>query len=167
MSQLLKRLDRVQRAAHTWNALALVIRGALAWIFMYHGAGKLFGFRGQPGLHGTTKFFQHVGIAPAHTMAVLAGIIEFGGGMLLLLGLLTPLAGILLAGDMLIAFKVNFADGLISEKATGGFEINVVLGVLALVIAVLGAGRWSLDARLGIADRRTTLLRDDDVRAGY
>ena len=80
--------------------------------------------------------------------AVLAASIELGGGILLIAGLLTPLVGALLFLDMVGAFFIVHADkGVFIDN--GGYELVVALGVGSLLIAVIGAGRISIDGLIG------------------
>src|SRR5580658_9577747 len=87
--------------------LALIaVRIALAWIFIYYGGGKLFGwFDTSPsGIHQTSLFFAHTAhLHPGGFFAVLGGVIEFGGGIAVALGLGSRLAGLALFGDMVMA----------------------------------------------------------------
>ena len=129
--------------------LALIAaRTALAWIFIYHGSGKLFGWFNGAGLHRTAVYFANTAhLHPGEFFAVLGGVTEFGGGIALALGLASRLAGVALFGDMVMAMiTVSWANGINSETPTPGYELNMALGVLALVIAFFGAGRFSLDA---------------------
>jgi putative oxidoreductase len=123
-------------------------RTALAWIFIYHGSGKLFGWFHEPGLHAWSLYFSTTAhLHPGGLFAVLAGITELGGGIALALGIGARLAGIALFGDMVIAMiTVTWATGIASGTTTPGYELNLALGVLALVVAFFGAGRFSLDA---------------------
>lgn len=129
--------------------LALVAaRIALAWIFIYYGAGKLFGSFNGLGLHRTALYFSDTAhLHPGGFFAVLGGVIEFGGGIALALGLATRLAGLALFGDMVMAMiTVTWATGINSTTSPPGYQLNLAVGVLALVVAVFGAGRFSLDA---------------------
>ncbi len=128
----------------------LVVRIALAWIFIYHGAGTLFGAFGQSGLHGHAIFFANVAhLHPGTFFAVLSGVIEFFGGIAVGLGVLGRLAASALVGDMIIATAtVTWHNGLVSNAAGSGYEVNLALAALALVIVFLGTGRFSLDAYL-------------------
>ena len=88
---------------------------------------------------------------------MLSGVIEFGGGIALALGLFSRLAGLAIFGDMMGAIvTVTWANGINATGGTAGYELNLALGFLALVPAVFGAGRFSVDAEL---ERR--LLRAD------
>jgi putative oxidoreductase len=135
------------------DAALVAARTALAWIFIYHGSGKLFGSFNGPGLHRTALYFSNTAhLHPGGLFAVLGGVTEFGAGIALALGLASRLAGLALFGDMVIAMiTVAWANGINSETPTPGYELNMALGVLALVVAFFGAGRFSLDA---VAARR-------------
>ncbi len=126
-------------------------RTALAWIFIYHGSGKLFGWFNGPGVHRTAVYFANTAhLHPGEFFAVLGGVTEFGSGIALALGLASRLAGIALFGDMVMAMiTVSWANGINSETPTPGYELNMALGVLALVVAFFGAGRFSIDALIG------------------
>jgi putative oxidoreductase len=125
-------------------------RTALAWIFIYYGGGKLFGWFNGPGIHRTALYFSNTAhLHPGGLFAVLGGVIELGGGIALALGLGTRLAGLALFGDMVMAMiTVTWATGINSQTSPPGYQLNLAIGVLALVIAVLGAGRFSIDAFL-------------------
>src|SRR5580704_4661673 len=134
--------------------LALVAaRVGLAWIFIYYGAGKLFGAFNGPGIHGTAIYFSNTAhLHPGGFFAVLGGVVEFGGGIALALGLGSRLAGLALFGDMVMAMiTVTWATGINSQTSPPGYQLNLAIGVLALVIAIFGGGRFSVDA---LAERR-------------
>ena len=126
----------------------LAARIALAWIFIYYGAGKLFGAFNGPGIHRTAIYFSETAhLHPGGFFAVLGGITEFGSGVALALGLFSRLAGIALFGDMVMAMiTVTWTTGINSAAPPPGYQLNMALGVLALVVAVFGSGRFSLDA---------------------
>jgi putative oxidoreductase len=128
----------------------LVVRIVLAWIFIYYGGGKLFGWFNGLGIHGTSIYFsQSAHLHPGGLFAVLGGVIEFFGGIAVGLGLFSRLAGIALFGDMVMAMiTVTWATGINSHTAPPGYQINLALAGLALVVAFLGSGRFSLDAEV-------------------
>jgi putative oxidoreductase len=130
------------------DAVLVVVRVALAWIFVYYGAGKLFGAFNGPGIHQTAQFMADTAhLRPGGLFAVVAGVIEFGGALALAVGVGVRLAGLALVVDMVMAMiTVTWTNGINSEKVPPGYELNVALAVLALVIVVLGAGRFSIDA---------------------
>jgi putative oxidoreductase len=137
------------RTAPLPTDIALVAaRIALAWIFIYYGAGKLFGSFNGPGLHRTALYFSNTAhLHPGGFFAVLGGVIELGAGVALALGLCSRLAGAALFGDMVMAMiTVTWATGINSQTAPPGYQLNIALGVLALVVAIFGSGRFSLDA---------------------
>ncbi len=142
------------------DLLLIVVRIVLAWIFLYYGAGKLFGAFNGPGLHATALFFSHTAhLHPGGFFAVLGGVIEFGGAIALIFGLGARLAGLALVGDMVMAMiTVTWTNGINSESLTPGYELNLALAALALVVVVFGAGRFSVDAfldrQLALSSRR-------------
>lgn len=123
----------------------LIIRIIIGLYFAAHGAQKAFGWFGGGGPAGTGAFFEQIGIKPGKPMALLAGLGEILGGLLFLLGFLTPLASLLIIVPMIVAIlTVHGKNGLFSDK--GGIEYNVVLIAVALGLALTGAGSISLDA---------------------
>jgi putative oxidoreductase len=122
-----------------------VLRLAVGTIFVAHGAQKLFGIWGGPGLSGTAQFLGQLGLGPGMPLAILVGLVEFGGGLFLILGAFTLLASLALALDMLVAtWKVHLASGFFLP---GGFEYNLVLlGALACLM-LTGPGAFSVDGR--------------------
>ncbi|HEY4409560.1 MAG TPA: DoxX family protein, partial [Acidimicrobiia bacterium] len=91
-----------------------------------------------------------LGFRPGRVMAAVAGLSEAGGGLLLALGLLTPLAGAALVGTLLVAASVHIEKGLWGTN--GGYEMALVYGVVAATVALSGPGSVSLDRAFGIDD---------------
>ncbi len=126
----------------------LVIR-LVGLVFAAHGAQKLFGWFGGPGINGLTAGFQAMGLRPARLHAISAGIFEFGGGLLLAFGLLTPVAALVITATMTTAvIVVHLSKGFFA--AQGGYEFNLVLVLVAVGIAATGPGEDSLDNVFGI-----------------
>lgn len=126
----------------------LLLRLAGGLILAAHGAQKLFGWFGGPGLGAAGQFMETLGFRPGRRHALMAGLVEAGGGLLLALGLLTPLAAALFVSVMLVAAgSAHFANGLFVTR--GGYEYNLVLAALGLSLAFAGPGAFSLDAALG------------------
>jgi putative oxidoreductase len=99
------------------------------------------------GVKGTGGWFKSIGIKPGVTMALLTGLTELIGGLLFTLGLLTPLAGIMIAGTMVMAIvKVHGTNGLWSTE--NRYEYNLVLIAVTIGVALTGAGQYALDAFL-------------------
>jgi putative oxidoreductase len=129
-------------------------RTVLTWIFVYYGAGKLFGAFNGPGIHRTSIYFANTAhLHPGGFFAVLGGVIEFGGALCVGLGLATRLAGLALFGDQVMAMiTVTWTNGINSLTTRAGYEFNMTLAVLALILVIFGAGRLSVDA---VLERRT------------
>jgi putative oxidoreductase len=143
--------------------VALVpVRIVLAWIFIYYGAGKLFGAFNGPGIHRTALYFADTAhLRPGGLFAVLGGVIEFGGAIAIALGLGSRLAGLALFGDQVVAMiTVTWANGINPLTSNGGYEFNLALVVLALVVVALGAGRLSIDNLIGRRLRATRAAVD-------
>jgi putative oxidoreductase len=141
------RLGATKDARSSRDIALLAARVGLAWIFVYHGAGTLFGAFGGSGIHAQAAFYADVAhLHPGTFFAVLGGIIECFGGAAVGLGILGRLAAAALVGDMVIAMvTVTFGHGFIGNSAGSGYELNVALAALALVVATMGTGRFSLD----------------------
>ena len=129
------------------DAALLGVRTVLAWIFTYYGAGKLFGAFHGPGIHRTAQFFATTAhLRPGGLFAVTGGVIELGGAITVGLGLAARLGAFGLLVDQVIAMvTVTWVHGINSLSATPGYEFNLALAALALVVTLLGAGRVSLD----------------------
>jgi putative oxidoreductase len=126
----------------------LLLRIVVGVIFAGHGAQKLFGWFGGGGPQGTAQFFASIGYRRPRLMAVVAGLAELGGGLLLMTGLLTPLAALLIATVMLNAIAtVVFPKGFL-----GGYEFELTLLTVVVALAATGPGRLSLDHAIGWAD---------------
>lgn len=127
-----------------WGAATLlVVRVVMGVAFILHGWPKIqnpMGWMNAMGGEGVPSFLQ-----------ALAALAEFGGGIALLLGLLTPLAALGIVCQMLGAlFMVHFPMGHPFVAATGGpsYELPLVYLALAILLLVMGPGRWSFDALL-------------------
>jgi putative oxidoreductase len=146
-------VDAVLATYPSWSHL--VVRVALGIVFVAHGAQKVFGSFGGPGLRGTIAAFKGMGVpAPA---AALAAFIEFFGGVALIIGLLARPAAVGIIVIMLVAIaKVHARNGFfINWQGTPGkghgYEFNVALIAMALSILIGGAGVLSLDRAIWLA----------------
>jgi putative oxidoreductase len=127
----------------------LLLRLFVGASFFGHGTQKLFGWFGGYGPQGTGGFFASQGYRHGVRMAVLAGIAEAGGGLLLAFGLLTPLACTAIAIVMLNAiFAVTLKRAFLL-----GSELELMYLVTAIALAAIGPGRFSLDRAIGWDDR--------------
>ena len=130
--------------ASTSGWAPLPIRIALGLSFVAHGSQKLFAAFGGYGLEGTGQFMASIGLEPGYLMALMAGLVEFLGGLAVMLGLLTRPAALAAAVLMVVAIvTVHLPHGFFADH--GGFEYQLTLlaGFVALLIG--GAGRYSLD----------------------
>ncbi len=123
-----------------------VLRLVVGVVFVAHGAQKLFGIWGGGGLPGTTAGFAQLGLEPAYPLALIAGVVEFCGGLLLLLGAFTLIASILLTVQMLVAiWTVHLANGFF--VSANGFEFNFLLIGALVCLMLTGAGALSVESR--------------------
>lgn len=127
------------------TSLALLIaRIGLGIVFVAHGWQKF----DEMGIAGTQAGFAKMGAPAPEITAYYSTFAELVGGAALLVGAFTAVAGLLLFVDMLGAFLiVHIYKGVF--VADGGYELVVALGVGALVLAVFGAGKFSVDGMLG------------------
>jgi putative oxidoreductase len=125
----------------------LLIRLVVGLLFIGHGTQKLFGWFGGHGREGTAGMMSSLGYPAPGAAAVFGGVAETVGGLLLALGLLTPLAAALIVMMMVSAIlAVHARNGV--WNSSGGFELPLVYLVIAAAVA-FGAGRFSLDHVIG------------------
>ena len=121
----------------------LLLRLVIGLTLLAHGAQKLFG-----GLEEASAAFEKLGFVPGRRSAILAGLAEIGGGLLLALGLATPVAAAVVFGVMFVAgVSVHLKQGFFLSK--GGYEYTLALGLAGLSVAFTGPGRASIDAVAG------------------
>ena len=127
----------------------LVLRLVVGGLVTAHGAQSLFGAFGGGGLGGNAAFLAGLGLRPARLWALLAGLTEFGGGVLVLLGLLYPLApvGVLAVMAMAIA-TVHWGKPIWADA--GGAELPLTNAAVAAALVLVGPGRFALDRALGL-----------------
>lgn len=135
-------LKSILTSQPSYGTLSLRIFGGI--IFAAHGAQKLFAWFGGYGLDGTGQWMDSIGLSPGYLMALLAGSAEFFGGILLILGLLTRPAALVLAFTMVVAiFAVHFENGLFMSN--NGYEFGLALFALSTALIFQGAGKLGLD----------------------
>lgn len=123
---------------------ALVLRVAAGAVLAIHGTQHLFGWFDGPGLDRYTRLVENLGYEPARLVATVGGISEVAGGLLLILGLLTPLgvaAAVGVTGNAVISFHPIQEDGF--WLSFGDFPL--LLGLSAVAVAFTGPGLLSLD----------------------
>lgn len=122
----------------------LVLRLVLGLTLAAHGAQKLFGWFNGPGLAGFAANLEELGVRPGRVWAVVSAGVEFGAGLLVVAGLLTPVAALLLVGDLLIAVvTVHLARGFWNHDGGYEFPLALIGGLVAL--SLVGPGSASLD----------------------
>ncbi len=129
----------------------LLIRVVFGLTLAAHGSQKLFGSFGGGGPAGTTTFFRSLGFRAPLLMAFAAGVGELAGGLVFAVGLLTPVAALVLTVVMLNAIgTVHWKKGFFNSA--GGYEFNLAILTTAVAITAIGPGRYSLDGALGWAE---------------
>jgi putative oxidoreductase len=142
------------------DAGIFVIRVLFGLAIASHGSQKLFGWFAGYGIRKTGGFFETIGFRPGAAFATAAGLSEMGGGLLITLGLFTPLGSAAVLTAMLVAmFSVHVKNGFFA--ASNGIEMPFLYAAAAVGIAFTGGGAISLDALLGL-----TYLAEPDVVAG-
>jgi putative oxidoreductase len=119
------------------DAALLILRVVLGIIMLYHGWSKVTNFA------GTIEGFTGMGVPLPAVAAVFATVAEVGGGLLMLLGVLTDVAGLLFAIDMLGAITFAHAKNGFAVHE-GGVEWPMALVAMALAIALSGPGRYAV-----------------------
>jgi putative oxidoreductase len=124
----------------------LLVRVAIGIVMIAHGLNH---WRGGGRIAGTARWFTGLGLRHSTLQAWTSVVTEIGAGLLLVLGLFTPLACAAVVSVMLVA-------GLLAHRPNGffvfkdGYEYVLVLAVTAVALAMLGPGRFSVDAAAGI-----------------
>src|SRR5919201_2805011 len=117
----------------------LAVRAVGGALLAGHGAQKLFGVFGGPGLRGTAGVMEMLGLRPGPLWGTAAALSEFGGGTLLALGLLSPLGSIGAISAMTMAtVKAHWGKPIWVTK--GGAELAVTYGTIALAVGLTGPG---------------------------
>lgn len=120
-----------------------VLRIITGVIFMAHGSQKIFGM----GFDGVAGGFAQMGIPMAEILGPFVALLEFFGGFALIAGLLTRLTAFGLGSTMVVAIlQVHLANGLTGQ---GGFEFPLSLLGATFLLALTGAGQWSVDRLIG------------------
>lgn len=132
---------------HAYDVGLLLMRLVLGLTMAAHGTQKLFGWFNGGGINGTGQFFTMSGYPSGKTMAVVAGLSELAGGLGLVVGLLTPLAGAAVVGTLVNALAVKWGGGFFAPQ---GVEYELLLAAAGAGIALTGPGRYALDRFLPV-----------------
>src|SRR5215212_6942064 len=126
-----------------------IVRLAQGSLMAGHGGQKLFGAFGGPGLEGTSQFMEMLGLKPGRPWATLAGLSEFGGGVLTALGLLSPLGPLGVIGAMSMATtKAHWGKPIWVTE--GGAELPVLNLAVSVALMIREPDKYSLDRLLGV-----------------
>lgn len=129
----------------------LLLRLVLGLTMSAHGAQKLFGWFGGPGMQGTAGMCANLGYRSPFLMAAGLAFAELGGGLSLATGFLTPLGALAVTIVMLNAIAlVHWPKGFFNGN--GGFEFNLLIASAAVAIAATGPGRFAIDHAIGWDD---------------
>jgi len=123
-----------------------VLRVVVGIVFLAHGWQKLFQF----GFHGVAGFFGGAGIPLPFVSAVIVTLVEFAGGIALILGFLTRFAAALNGFDMIVAILVVHLKN--SFMKPGGFEHPLTLLAACVAVVMVGPGAASVDGVLAKRD---------------
>jgi putative oxidoreductase len=127
----------------------LILRLVAGLTLAAHGAQKLFGWFGGGGIKGTLQMQERMGLKPAPLWAGMVLLGEFGGGLSLALGFLTPLGAAAMIGTMFMAIaKAHWKNGFWNGKR--GIEFPLQLLTIGVVLGIAGPGSYSLDTLFGI-----------------
>jgi putative oxidoreductase len=128
----------------------LILRLVLGLVMVAHGARKLLELFQGPGPAGFGAALERLRVLPGRQWSMLSGAIEVVCGLLVAVGLLTPFAALLLAGDVLVAIlTVHLLRGFWSED--GGVEHPLVLLAALVALSLTGPGALAVDAAIHLA----------------
>ncbi len=130
------------------NLGIFILRVVLGLSLAGHGSQKLFGWFGGGGWKGWVAANVHMKLRPAPFWALMGGLCEFGGGLLLAFGFLNPLGSLGIIAAMGMAVHHHWPKGY--WNINGGYEYPLTLLIAALALAISGPGAWSVDALLGL-----------------
>jgi putative oxidoreductase len=129
-------------------ALALV-RALVGLVIAAHGAQKVLGVWGGPGLAGWTQGITRMGMRPPIFWAWVSAFAELAGGIAFALGLLVPIVAAALTVQMGVAIaRAHWGKGFWNTK--GGIEFPLTLGAVTAINGIADPGRYSLDRALGL-----------------
>ena len=134
-------LNKIFGRAAAWGPLFL--RVAVGVVFVVHGAQKLFGAFGGPGLQNFSGMMTQMGLRPAMAWATAVALVEFVGGIMLVLGFMTRLPALLIGVVMAVAvIFVHLPNGFFIRD--GGIEFTLVLLAACICLLLTGGGRAAM-----------------------
>lgn len=140
-------MNRLFATDDGWTGI--VLRVGLAVVMFPHGAQKLLGWFGGPGLTTTMTVFTSGMHLPAFVAALVIAV-EVAGPVGLFVGALTRIAALGIACEMvgavaLVHWPNGFFMNWMGKQAGEGFEYHILMITIAVAIMITGAGRWSVD----------------------
>ena len=139
------------------SAGLLVIRLVAGLLLVGHGSQKLLGWFGGHGIAGTSMFFEQLGFRPGRLFATVASVTEIVSGILVAVGLFGPVGPALMLSVMIVAaVSVHWKNGLFAQS--NGIELALFYGTVAVALALIGYGTYSLDAVFGLQTLYTPTL---------
>jgi len=136
-------LDQDQFGIDQLNLGLLILRLVMGLFLAYHGYNKVFG---KGGLSGTASWFASMGMKWPKWQARAAASTEIGAGVMLAVGLLTPLAAAGVIGVMVVAiYTSHLKVGFFVFLPNQGWEYCATIALGALAVGTMGPGEWSLD----------------------
>lgn len=143
----------------------LIARLVFGLMVAVHGCQKLFGWFGGPGISGTAAYLEGLGFRPGRLFVLANVFAEFGGGVLLALGLFEPAAAAAIISNMIVAIAtVHWRNGLLA--LTNGIELPLLYLAAAFSLALTGPGNYSLDVVLGLGQLWTPQVTAIVLAAG-
>jgi putative oxidoreductase len=127
----------------------LIIRATVGSLLAGHGTQKLFGWFNGPGFEGFSGWMESMNLRPGRFWAAMAGMSEFLGGLLMVLGLLNPIGPLIAMGSMLMAW-MRVHRGKPIWVTEGGAELPATYLAVQTALVVAGPGRLSLDHLFGV-----------------
>ncbi len=132
----------------TLDLALFILQLAIGLTFAAHGAQKLFGWWEGPGIAGWEGAMHRMGFRPPRVFAWISAMVEFVGGLMFAVGLLTPLvAAALVAQAVVIIGRAHWTNGFFNQRS--GIEYPLLLGASAAAIGLAGPSAISVDAAFG------------------
>jgi putative oxidoreductase len=135
--------EPVMNDSHRIDLAAGLLRSGLGVMFIAHALLKVFVFTPA----GTAQFFESLGLPGFLGYAIIAA--ELGGGVMLLLGAYTRVVAFALVPVLLGATWAHVGNGWLFTAPKGGWEYPAFLTLAAVVVGLLGGGRYSIGALFG------------------